>query len=118
MEPSGRCYRCRSESPARRSLNSASPQNSTRPAKLLQRICSRQPNLKSGLPRNGFELNVPTMFFYDPLDRVEPQPRTFSHALGCEKRLEDMRSYVVRDSRAVIGDFYHHPIVLTVGPHF
>ena len=60
-------------------------------------------------------LNTASVLLHDTLNRVEAQAGAFAHSLGGEKRFEDMRLYLGRNSRTVVGDLNHHAIVLAIG---
>src|SRR5271154_492007 len=75
-----------------------------------------KPDLKAGVTRFGFNLDVAAVLFHDALHGVEAESGAFSHSLGGEEWLENVREHVRRNSGTVVGDFDHHGIVLAVDP--
>jgi len=59
-------------------------------------------------------LNVAPVLLHNPLNSVEAESRAFPDSLGCEERLEDMRQYIRRNSRAAVFDFNHNAIVVGI----
>ena len=58
------------------------------------------------------------MFFYDALDGVEAETGALSDALGGEKRFEDMGADVRWNSRTVVDDLDHDPLVIAIRADF
>ena len=61
------------------------------------------------------DLNIAPVLLHNSLNRVEAEPGAFPNSLGGEERFEDVRLYVGRNSRTVIGDLNHDAIVLAIG---
>jgi hypothetical protein len=54
------------------------------------------------------------VLFHDTLNRVEAEASAFANSFGGKEWFEDMRLYLRRNSRSVIGDFNYDTIVLAI----
>ena len=59
-------------------------------------------------------MNIASVLLHDTLNRVEAESGAFADSLGGKERLEDMRLYLGRNSRSVVGDLNYHTIVLAI----
>ena len=59
-------------------------------------------------------MNIASVLLHDTLNRVEPEASPFADSLGGKERFEDMRLYLGRNSRSVIGDFNYDTIVFAI----
>ncbi len=60
-------------------------------------------------------MNIAPVLLHNSLNGVESQPGAFSDSLGGEERFEDVRLYIGRNPRTVVGDLNHHAIILAIG---
>src|SRR5207244_3670307 len=66
-----------------------------------------KPDSEAGLPRLGLHFDEAVVPSYDTANGIESQARAFTDLLRCEKRVEDARLDVLRNSGPVVFNFNH-----------
>jgi hypothetical protein len=61
------------------------------------------------------DLDIAPVLFHNPLDSVEAESGTFADSFCSEKGFENVRQYIGRNSRTIIGDLHYNALVVAIG---
>ena len=108
-------YSCR-DSAAQLTAASGTRTGLTSPARAIlnQTLCHREPHLKPCVAGFRAHLNIASVLLHDTPNRVKAEASAFANSLGGKERFEDMRLYLGRNSRSVVGDFNYHTVVFAI----